>query len=86
MKTTLFGISVSAVTSRFVQWPVSARPGIGGMTASAPVATTIASVSSERPSASTRRGPVISPRALMTVIPRFSYPAMRRASSWSETM
>jgi hypothetical protein len=70
--TALSGISVRSVASLFVQNPASAKPGIGGTTASAPVATTIASVVRTRSPTVTRPGPSIRPVSLKTATPRSS--------------
>jgi hypothetical protein len=65
------GTSVMPVTSRLVHSPGSpARPGTGGMTASAPVASTMFSAVYGVPSTVTRPGPSSRPLPRMMSMPR----------------
>ncbi len=70
------GTSCVVVASRFVQCSTSARPGIGGIVGTEPVATRIRPKLIVRPSTSTRPGPAI------RAVPRTSSTS-RSASHWA---
>ncbi len=71
----------ASIASRFVQYGVPARPSIGGIDGTVPVAITMPRVASNsRSPAITVRGPVMVPRSRRNVTPFFT---SRSTATWS---